>query len=86
MTAEDVRVALLSCLEPALREQGVLPADVSNDLDLRERGIVDSLGFMRLIVDLQRRLGARVDLSGLAHGELTKVGSLSRHIAESAQG
>lgn len=55
--------------------------EIRDDLDLRASGLVDSLGFMQLISDLERRLGCRIDLAALSSEDLTKVGPLSRHIA-----
>ena len=53
----------------------------SADLDLRGEGIVDSLGIVQLILDLERRLGGRIDLIDLDPEYLTNVGALARHIA-----
>ena len=42
---------------------------------MRAEGIVDSLGFVRLITDLEARLGFEIDLADLAPEDLTVVGA-----------
>ena len=81
-TAQDVKGALVSVLGPSLRAAGFSSAGVDDDLDLRKAGLVDSLGFMRLLTELERQIGRSIDLSGLAPDLLTRVGPLTRHIAE----
>ena len=68
-------------LEPKLRACGLTMADVSDDLDLRDRGIVDSLGFLNLMLELEDRLGGPLDLADVDPEHLTNVGFLARHIA-----
>jgi len=68
-------------LEPRLA-QGHLVTVLHDDLDLRDDGIVDSLGFVQLISELETRLGHSIDLSDLDSESLTSVGALARHIAQ----
>jgi acyl carrier protein len=84
MTHDDVeRVKLLmaSILEPRLLAQGITVTTLYDDLDLRGEGIVDSLGFLQLLAELETRLGRRIDLIDLDPEYLTNVGALARHIA-----
>jgi len=77
---ESVRVRSLiaSALTARLARQA---PELQDDLDLRASGLVDSLGFLQLISDLESQLGYRVDLADLNPADLTKLGPLSRHIA-----
>jgi acyl carrier protein len=77
---ERVRAVIAGLLAAKLRSHG-LSAVLPDDLDLRERGLVDSLGFVELLSALENRLGRRIDLSDLDPERLTNVGALARHIA-----
>ena len=78
---DEVKGAILASLAPALRAHGFTPDAVPDDLDLRAAGLVDSLGFLRLLVDLEQRLAVPIDVSALDPEQLTHLGALSRHIA-----
>jgi acyl carrier protein len=78
---ESVKLLMASILEPRLLAQGIPVTTLHDDLDLRGEGIVDSLGFMQLLAELETRLGGRIDLLDLDPEYLTNVGALARHIA-----
>ena len=78
---ESVKSLIASLLEPRLLARGITMTNLPDDLDLRDEGIIDSLGFVRLITDLEARLGRRIDLIDLDPEYLTNVGALARHIA-----
>ena len=78
---EDVKVLILSCLQSSMSSLGLAPEALSDDFDMRAEGIVDSLGFVRLIIELEARLGFDINLADLDPEHLTIVGPLSRHIA-----
>lgn len=80
-SVQDVKVLILSYLEPSMLPPGLAPENVPDDFDLRAEGVVDSLGFVQLITDLEEHLGFDIDLADLDPGDLTTVGPLSRHIA-----
>ena len=48
---------------------------------LRDEGVLDSLGFVELIIALEIQLGTHLDLADLDAEDLTRVGALARHIA-----
>jgi acyl carrier protein len=79
--ADEVKGAILASLGSALQAHGFTPEAVPDDFDLRGAGLVDSLGFLRLLVDLEQRLAVPIDLSALDPERLTHLGALSRHIA-----
>ena len=79
--AERVKSLIASILEPRLVVQGSRTITLTDDLDLRDEGIIDSFGFVQLIIELEARLGLGIDLSDLDTEDLTKVGALARHIA-----
>ena len=79
--AERVKSMIASILEPRLLEQGLSPTQLSDDLDLRRQGIIDSFGFIQLITELEVRLGRTIQLAELSPEELTQVGALARHLS-----
>ena len=80
---EYVKSLIASILETRLLAQGITVTNLQDDLDLRDEGIVDSLGFMQMILDLETRLATQIDLTDLDPEDLTNVGALARHIAGS---
>jgi acyl carrier protein len=72
---------IASILEPRLLEQGIAASHLSDDLDLRQQGIVDSFGFVQLIAKLEAQLGRSIDLVDLPPDELTQVGALARYLS-----
>ena len=78
---DHVKSLIASILEPRLRAQGLVATTLHDDFDLRDRGIVDSLGFVQLLTELETRLGGRIDLTALDPEQLTNVDALARHIA-----
>ena len=79
--AEQVKSMIATILEPRLLEQGLSPTHLSDDLDLRRQGIIDSFGFIQLIMELEVRLGHAIELAELAPEKLTQVGALARYLS-----
>ena len=82
--AGAVKAAIVSHLEPALRAARMSPADVPDTLDLVADAIVDSLGFLQLLAELERQFGVALTFEDLDPDQLTVVGPLSRYIADKA--
>jgi acyl carrier protein len=81
-SVERIKALMASILEPRLAASSIAAVALTDDLDLRDDGIVDSLGFVQLIADLEIHLGP-IDLADLEPEQLTNVGALARHIAGS---
>jgi Acyl carrier protein len=77
----DVRATILEACGPAAAAYGAVPGAVPGDLDLRESGLVDSLGFVELIVELEDRFGIELDLEDLDPDQITVLDSLAAHVA-----
>jgi len=77
---ERARVKMLIALILADKATATVP-ELHDDFDLRGAGLIDSLRFLQLISELERRLGYHVDLADLNPADLTKIGPLSQHIA-----
>jgi acyl carrier protein len=80
-SAEDVRAVVLERLAMALAAKGLEPQNVPYDFDLLTEGIIDSLGIVELISDLQQLFVIEVDFEGLAPEDLTVIGPLCHYIA-----
>jgi acyl carrier protein len=83
-TTADIRSLILSFLQPSLLANGIDTGPMPDDTDLRAAGLIDSLGFVQLLSELEHRLGITVDLSDMDPAQLTNLGALSRHIAARA--
>jgi acyl carrier protein len=81
---EHVRSLITSCCADKLAGAGVAAGQLTDDLDLRTAGVMDSLGFLELVVDLERELGVELDFETLDPEQLTTVGPLIRHVAAQA--
>ena len=84
--AADVRVILLEALVEPLAAIGLTADDVPDDLDLLQNGVVDSLGLVTLLAEVEERFGLELDYDDLPIEDLTRVGPLSRHIERQASG
>ncbi len=76
-----VKATIVSILQPALTSYGIAAAQLPDDFDFRDNGVIDSLGFVQLLAELERRLERAVDVSTLDPEQLTRFGSLARHVA-----
>lgn len=79
---DRVKSLIAMILEPKLSAAGLTADAFTDDLDLRDQGVLDSLGFVELLTALEVHLGTAVDLADLDAEHLTRVGALARHIAE----
>jgi acyl carrier protein len=83
-TPEAIRELLLRACAEGLALVALEPADVADDFDLREAGVVDSLGFLELVTALEDQLAIELDFEELDPEQLTTVGPLVAHVAAQA--
>ena len=83
-TPGGVRELLLRACADGLALVAMEPADVPDDFDLREAGVVDSLGFLELVTALEDELGIELDFEDIEPDQLTTVGPLVAHVARQA--
>lgn len=77
MAEISLRSAIAERLTQRLARLGLSPSDLTDDLDLVRSGILDSLGFVDLIADMEIATGKQVDLEqALERGNATTVGSI----------
>ena len=84
--ATRVRGLILEACGPALADFGIDAANAPGDLDLRGSGMIDSLGFVEIIVVLEEQLGIEIDLEEMDPEQITVLDPLAAHIAAQANG
>jgi acyl carrier protein len=77
MTVDEVKAHILAAVGLTDAARGLH----GEDFDLRRDGAIDSLGFIRLIADLETRTGRPIDLADLEPERLTQLNDLAAHIA-----
>jgi acyl carrier protein len=82
VTAEYVRSLVLEKLQPSLTAKGVRVEDVPDNYDLLTEGVIDSMGILQLITEVESRLGTTVDFEDLDPENLTVIGPFCRHVAK----
>jgi acyl carrier protein len=79
---EDVRSLVLEKLQPSLEAKGLSPEDIPDNYDLLTEGLIDSMGILQLISEVEKRFGISVDFEDLDPENLTIIGPFCRHIAK----
>ncbi len=83
VSAEDIRDFLVSLLLQKLTLQGrQLENDITDDCDLLLTGLIDSLGLLELITELEKRYGLEIDFEKLDPENMTVVGPFCHYVAE----
>jgi len=83
MTGPDLRGALLGFLETVRRPECSL-ADVGDDVDLFDAGIVDSLAVVRIVMYLEESHGIDLVEAGVDPADLASIGRILDVIERSA--
>jgi acyl carrier protein len=84
VTPEEVRAAVLDALAEPLADIELSPDQVPDDFDLLMSGLIDSLGILELIVEVNERFEIDIDFEELDPEGLTVLGSFSRYVADRA--
>jgi acyl carrier protein len=77
---EDVRAYIIGRVTEGLEAKRLAPVDVTDDFDLLTEGVIDSFGFVELMLELEERCGVSIDFDGIDAEDLTRVGPLSRYV------
>ena len=85
ITAQNVREFILKKFEPALRDHGMSVDKVPEDFDLFAEGIVDSMGVLNMITDVETEFGITLDMEKLDAEQLTILSAFSKYVAENNQ-
>jgi len=79
-TTEDIRSLLLGRLNSSLDAKNLHSQDIADDFDLLTEGVIDSMGFIELIVFFEQKFNTEIDFDEMDAEELTLVGPLCRFI------
>ena len=79
-TDYKVRQYLINRYGVQIRAQGLAPEQVPDDFDLLKEGIIDSLGIMELVTDVEVHFGHSIDFEELDAEQMTILGPLAAHI------
>ena len=82
LTPESVRNFLLEKYEAALVDHGFTPAQVPDNFDLFAEGIIDSLGVLTMISDVEANFGIELDMEQLDAEQLSVLGAFCRYTAQ----
>lgn len=85
MTAEKIKEFILKKFEPVLRDQGMGLDKVTDDFDFFAEGIVDSVGVLNLISDVEKEFNVKLDMEQMDAEQMTIVGPFCRYAAEHSQ-
>jgi len=85
ITPRTVRALILSGFSEQLLALGTTPEALADDFDLRDQGLVDSLGFIELLTRLEDDLGVEIDLDAIDPSDLTALGPLCDLVAVQAR-
>lgn len=78
LTAGDLRGFLRDYLDVLARRMGVSSLDVDDDTNLLELGLIDSLGFIELILAVEERFGISLRLDERDPADFTTFGGFVR--------
>lgn len=82
VSANEVRLLILSSLQTQLAAMGLRSDDVPDDFDLLARGVVDSMAILELIANIERHFDIKIDFEDLDPESLTIIGPFCRYIEE----
>lgn len=84
ISTESVRAFLVGQYADQIRGKGFDPGVLPDDFDLLLRGVIDSLGVLQMVGELEKKFQIELDMSNLDPEQLTVLGPLSRYVAEAA--
>ena len=81
LVSSEVKRFICEMYQERLTQKGYALANVPDEVDLLQSGVIDSLGILELISNLEDRFQISIDLEHLPAEQLTVLGPLSQHIA-----
>jgi acyl carrier protein len=86
ITAEEIRGLLLEMYAGQLAQRGITPPDIGDEYDLLREGIIDSLGILEMLLNLEERFGGPLQLAGLDPEKIAQIGPISEYLEEQLRG
>lgn len=84
LTQDDVKKFLLEHFSTTIAANGLDPAELGDDFDLLQGGILDSLGVLEMISAVEQYFQVTVDFETMDPNELTLLGKFSQFVAKNA--
>jgi len=85
VTPEHVRQFLLAKYSQSIEGMGLNPAELPDNFDFLNRGIIDSFGVLDMIVSIEDEFQIQVDMATLDAEQVTILGPLALYVAENAR-
>lgn len=73
-----VRTMILAKFADSFREKGVDPSTVADDFDLLGEGLVDSMGLVELITEIEDFVDREISFDDVEAERITLIGTLCR--------
>lgn len=73
----SARQQVLEAFNYAFERASLSPDDVTDDLNVIDKGLVDSIEFLDLVAGLEQRAGVELDLFDVDPDVLTTIGGLT---------
>ena len=84
VTPEDIRKFLLTRYSEPITAMRLNITELPDDFDFLLSGVIDSFGILEMITAIENEFQIQLDLSLLDAEDITRIGPLTRHIAENA--
>jgi len=82
--SEHVRAFLVAQYADQIQGKGFDPDVLPDDFDFLLKGVIDSLGVLQMVGELEKKFQIELDMSSLDPEQLTVLGPFSRYVAEAA--
>ena len=83
--AADIREHILKKYAEEFSSIGIEHDAVSDDYDLMDEGIIDSLGLIELIGDIEKKFSLKIDFEDLDADQMTIIGPFCRYVEENGE-
>jgi acyl carrier protein len=84
VTPDNIRKFLLTRYSEPITALGLNHAEIPDDFDFLLSGVIDSFGILEMVSAIEDEFRIQLDLATLDAEEITRIGALSRYIAENA--
>ena len=78
----DLRQGVLNILAPNLKRIKMKPGQLQDDDNFLEKGILDSVGFLEFINQLEQKMNLSIDFSELDPAEFSTLSGLITQLTE----
>lgn len=76
LSYDKIREILLEIIYAHLANEGSVHEELTDDIDLLKSGLIDSISFMEIILQLESDYNIKLDISKIDNPEFTKISGL----------